>query len=94
MPSGTDPDFLDSVQQAAADWHPAFRPERWLPHAEPATHTEEAALLDEAVHRSGHPREALGFLPLAAEHPGDWVVLLERSSGEPLDILPLNGWGH
>jgi hypothetical protein len=109
VPSGTDPDFLDSVQQAAAGWHPAFRPDHWLPYAEQAAlagqtarplsellalHPKQAALIRSAERRSGRELAELGYLPLAVEHPGDWLVLLERSSGEPLDILPLNAWGH
>ena len=50
--------------------------------------------IDRALARLDLKKEQVGYLPLSAEkaEPADWVVLVERSSGHPRDILPLNGW--
>lgn len=107
LAQGTDADFLQNVQQSMAGNHPAFRPGRWVPYAEQAAqaaaaarplaelqsrHADQSALIDQAVQRSKRSADTLGFLPLATEHPTGWVVLLDRSTGEPLGYLPLDGW--
>ncbi|HMN92024.1 MAG TPA: TfpX/TfpZ family type IV pilin accessory protein [Hydrogenophaga sp.] len=107
LAQGTDADFLQNVQQSLAGNHPAFRPDRWVPYAEQAgqaaaaarplaelqsRYPDQSALIDQALRRSGRAADALGFLPLATEHPTDWVVLLDRSTGEPVGYLPLDGW--
>lgn len=104
---GSDPDFLQSVQQSIGGNHPAFRPDRWVPYAEQATqaaaaarplaqlqarYADKTALIDAEVSRIGRAAAILGYLPLATDQPTDWVVLLDRSTGEPLGYLPLNGW--
>lgn len=107
LAQSSDPDFLQNVQQSMAGNHAAFRPDRWVPYAQQAAqagkaarpltalqarYPEHAALIDAAVRRSGREAATLGYLPLATEQPTDWVVLLDRSSGEPMGYLPLSGW--
>jgi len=104
---GSDPDFLQSVQQSIAGNHPAFRPDRWVAYTEQATqaaatarplaelrarYADQAAVIDAEVSRIGRAAATLGYLPLATDRPTDWVVLLDRSTGEPLGYLPLDGW--
>jgi len=104
---GSDPDFLQSVQQSIAGNHAAFRPDRWVPYTEQATqaaaaarplaklqarYADQTALIDAEVSRIGRAAATLGYLPLATDRPTDWVVLLDRSTGEPLGYLPLDGW--
>ena len=104
---GGDPDFLQSVQQSMAGNHPAFRPDRWVPYSEQsaqaaaasrplaqlqARYADQSALIDAEVSRTGREAAALGYLPLATDIPLDWVVLIDRSNGEPLGYLPLDGW--
>ncbi|MDO9483871.1 MAG: TfpX/TfpZ family type IV pilin accessory protein [Hydrogenophaga sp.] len=103
----SDPDFFQNVQLSMAGYHPAFRPERWIPYTEQADqaakvahplaelqsrHAKQTHLIDEEVRRSGREAATLGYLPLATEHPVNWVVLLDRRSGEPVGYLPLDGW--
>lgn len=109
LAQGTDPDFLQNVQQSMAGNHPAFRPDRWVPYADQAAqaaaaaqplaelakrHADRSALIDEAVQRSNRTADTLGFLPLATEHPTSWVVLLDRATGELVGYLPLDGWAN
>ena len=106
---GTDPDFLRSVQQSMAGNHAAFRPDRWVAYSDQATevvrvakplaalqayYVDQAALIESAVRRSGRPADALGYLPLMSENRSDWVVLVDRTTGEPVGYLPLDGWDN
>lgn len=107
VPSGNDQDFVQSLELSLSGHHPAFRPDRWVPYAEQAgqaaaaarplaelqsRHADQSALIDQAVQHSKRAADTLGFLPLATEHPTDWVVLLDRGTGEPVGYLPLDGW--
>lgn len=102
-----DPEFLSSVMESLDGNHPSFRPERWVPFDQQrsavaaavlslsdlmAKHPDQSGLIQQAVQRIDLPEEALGFLPLVAEERSDWVVLVRRSDGEPIDYLPLDGW--
>lgn len=59
-----------------------------------AKHPDDRSLIDAALLRHGLKPEQIGYLPLSAEKasPVDWVVLVDRRSGEPRDFLPLDGW--
>lgn len=109
LAQGTDPDFLENVQQSMAGNHAAFRPDRWVPYSDQATEVarvakplaalqaryfDQTALIESAVKRSGRPADALGYLPLVSENRSDWVVLVDRATGEPLGYLPLDGWDN
>lgn len=109
LAQGSDPDFLHSVQQSMAGNHAAFRPDRWVPYSEQTTevarvakplaalrarYADQVDLIDGAVRRSGRTADALGYLPLMSENRSDWVVLVDRTTGEPVGYLPLDGWDN
>lgn len=104
---GTDANFQDSVRQSLEGHHPAFRPERWVDYEQQRDQVGQAArplselqarypqhtgLFEEVRRRAGLAQPELGYLPLMAEQRSDWVVLVNRKSGEPVDYLPLDGW--
>lgn len=105
--AGTDANFQDSVRQALEGHHPAFRPERWVDYAQQSDRVRQVAkplsglqarypqhigLFVEVSRRTGLAPAEMGYLPLMAEQRSDWVVLVNRKSGEPVDYLPLDGW--
>lgn len=59
-----------------------------------AKHPDGQTLIDAALQKHGLKPEQAGYLPLSAEkaNPVDWVVLVDRRSGQPRDFLPLDGW--
>lgn len=59
-----------------------------------AKHPDGQAIIDAALLKDGLKLEQVGYLPLSAEkaNPVDWVVLVDRRSGQPRDFLPLDGW--
>ena len=109
LAQGTDSDFLANVQQSMAGNYAAFRPDRWVPYSDQAAdvarvakplaalqarYADQAALIESAVKRSGRTADALGYLPLMSENRSDWVVLVDRTTGEPVGYLPLDGWDN
>lgn len=65
-----------------------------LDHARPLANlksvtTKQAAVVAAVQNRFAvdHPR--LGFLPVVAQ--GDWVMVVDRATGELLDVLPIDG---
>lgn len=104
----SDDGYKDSVLMAAGGVHPSFRPERWLPYATQAAaagnKAHSIALLsnkypDFQGDLNGRSLQqlaadpALGYQPLAGSRDGtDWVVVVDRSSGEIRGYLPLDGW--
>ncbi len=102
-----DTDFPQSIQLALRGVHPAFRPERWVDFetqrenvaqaAQPLSvlrqkHPSRQADIDKALRDSGLAEEGLGYLPLVSSRRDDWVALVDRASGRPVDYLPLDGW--
>ena len=59
-----------------------------------AKHPHETAQIDNILTANGLTDESAGYLPLDAEKasPADWVVIVERSTGQPKAFLPLDGW--
>ncbi len=59
-----------------------------------AKHPQATASIDEVLVRQGLTDDSAGYLPLDAEkaNPADWVVIVERVSGQPCAFLPLDGW--
>lgn len=57
-------------------------------------HADAAVAIDAALLREGLNEEAAGYLPLDAAKADslDWVVIVERASGQPKTFLPLDGW--
>lgn len=109
LAQATDHDYFENVQQSMAGNHAAFRPDRWISYSEQATevarvatpiavlqsrYVNQSALISRAVKRSGRAPDALRYLPLVAEHRSNWVVLVDRATGEPVGYLPLDGWDN
>lgn len=105
--TGADANFQDSVRQSLEGYHPAFRPERWMDYdqqrdqvgraAKPlselqARYPHHIGLFDEVRRKVGLAQAELGYLPMMTEQRADWVVLVNRKNGEPVDYLPLDGW--
>lgn len=99
----TDPDFVQSVKASLEGSHPAFRPARWqsydakevrqslLPMAKlTARYPAEEGSIREAV--GGRDLGQLGYLPLAANNVTDWVVVVDRGTGQPVAHLHLDGF--
>lgn len=59
-----------------------------------AKHPDDRELVNAALLKHGLKPQQVGYLPLSAEKASspDWVVLVERKSGEPSGFLPLDGW--
>lgn len=99
----TDPDFVQSVKSSLEGNHPAFRPARWqaydgqavrqslLPMARLiARHSSEGEYIREVVGKRDLGQ--LGYLPLVANNVTDWVVVADRSTGQPVAYLHLDGF--
>jgi len=102
-----DPDYLKSLQLAFEGLHPAFRPQRWVDYdtqraavireARPIAQLKrrrpgQSSLIETAVRASGFSEAQLGYLPLAAMHHTDWVVVVTLRDGEPRFHLPVDAW--
>ncbi len=102
-----DPDYLQSVQMSTQGLHPAFRPSRWRPFAEQIPQLKQQLKplselrtknpqkldeLDAALRKLGLSEDDVGYLPLVREEITDWVGLVQRSTGQPLTYLHLDGW--
>lgn len=104
----SDAEFKNSILQALQGIHPSFRPERWVPYAQQASDAGARArpvaelarrypefrgsVLGKTLQEVGK-NPNLGYMPLISRHKDDaWVALLDRSSGEILGYLPLDGW--
>lgn len=59
-----------------------------------AKHPDASSQIDQALVSHGLTSETAGYLPLDAEkaNPVNWVVIVERASGQPKAFLPLDGW--
>lgn len=57
-------------------------------------HPAAKADIDATLGKHALTMEAAGYLPLDAEkaEPVNWVVIVERGSGQPKAFLPLDGW--
>lgn len=57
-------------------------------------HPDATAQIVDALKKNNLKDDEAGYLPLDAEkaNPADWVVIVERSSGQPKAFLPLDGW--
>ena len=59
-----------------------------------AKHPNEIAQIDSILATNSLTEENAGYLPLDAEkaNPANWVVIVEKNSGQPKAFLPLDGW--
>lgn len=59
-----------------------------------AKHPNETAQIDSVLATNSLTEKNAGYLPLDAEkaNPANWIVIVERSSGQPKAFLPLDGW--
>jgi hypothetical protein len=103
----SDADFPESVKLASQGFHPAFRPSRWVEFSAQVPgllqklkpmgelrmkNAEKAHLIDEALRKAGVPEEQVGYLPLVLDVKTDWVALVRRTDGVPVQYLHLDGW--
>ena len=59
-----------------------------------AKHPNEIAQIDSILATNSLTEENAGYLPLDPEkaNPANWVVIVEKNSGQPKAFLPLDGW--
>ena len=59
-----------------------------------AKHPEAVAEIETAIAQHQLTDETAGYLPLdaAKADPLNWVVIVSRSTGQPMAFLPLDGW--
>lgn len=107
LASGSDPDYRASVLQTLDGNPPAYRPNRWVDYstqvnkaiqlAHPlarlyAKHSDNAALIDATVSKSGVTKDKLGYLPLISPKSTEWTAVINLESGMPIGYLPLDAW--
>jgi hypothetical protein len=100
-------DLLESMDMSMAGIEPSQRPSRWQSYASSLPKVLEyaqpiSALLDyqpkrsldisKAVAHTGMPEGDLRWLPLVARHASDWVVLLDKTTGNPCGFLHVEGF--
>lgn len=107
LAKSSDADFAESVKLASQGFHPAFRPSRWVDfstqvpdliarlqpiEALKKKNGDKVHLIDQVLQKAGVTEEETGYLPLVLDVTTDWVVVVRRSNGEPLQYLHLDGW--
>jgi hypothetical protein len=101
-----DPGFLKSLEEAIQGNHPAFRPGRWTDFesqrqtvaqtSRPVSELtgrmrDKADGLNAQIAKCGGSEADIGYLPLLSQKLEDWVVLLNRRSGQPCGYLLVDG---
>jgi hypothetical protein len=105
-PATPDEQF-ESIQRAIAGSDVGTRPKYWRawddvgraevmlaakPLSELASrYPQNVAEIDQAVARTGLPREEIGYLPMIAKF-ADWSVLVSKKKGDVVGFLPLNAY--
>ncbi|NMM78975.1 hypothetical protein B2J88_44640 [Rhodococcus sp. SRB_17] len=100
-------ELLKSVELSLAGQDPSLRPGWWqayavglpqvLERARPLTELAQARLeknplLEKAVRKSGMPASDLLWLPLTSARTMEWVVLLDKATGQPRAYAPIDGF--
>lgn len=100
-------ELLESVSQSIDGIEPSARPNWWqsypksvsavLQRAKPlqalgGRGTSTALLLAEAVKRAGLPADELVWLPLTGARTKEWIVLLDKASGQPVSYAAIDGF--
>jgi len=103
-----DPGYVESIEQAAAGVHPAFRPDRWVPYTEQVdvalqsmkpladlrsrANPDALRSLESLLREKGLKEDEVGYLPLASDMPVDWSVLISKGDGHLVGIVAISGW--
>lgn len=100
-------EFMSSLNLSMAGREPSVRPGWWqeyefgrsqlLQRARPLSalaqaHPAKQGTLDDAVRRAGVPETDLLWLPLTSANVLDWVVLLDRVTGQPRAYAQIDGF--
>lgn len=100
-------EYLKSIDLSLAGQEPSLRPGWWqdyaaglpqvLQRARPlATLTqalpEQKKLIEEAVRKSGLVEGDLLWLPLTSSRVMNWVILLDKKTGQPQSYAPIDGF--
>lgn len=100
-------ELLRSVEQSIAGKEPAMRPAWWqdyakglpelLQRARPleelvGVRAAQRSLLDQAVQAAGVSAAELLWLPLTSRRSAEWIVLVHRTTGQPMAYAPIDGF--
>lgn len=100
-------EMLQSIGQSLAGLEPSLRPGWWQNYSESlpevlnaarplgilrTARPDRAAEIDAAVRDSKHSEDEVLWLPLTGGRSFDWVVLLHKTSGQPLSYAPVDGF--
>ena len=100
-------ELLHSVEQSMAGKEPSVRPGWWqdytqglpelLQRARPLedlarARSAQRPLLDQAIQEAGVSAAELVWLPMTSHRSTEWVVLLHRTTGQPMAYVPIDGF--
>lgn len=100
-------EFIKSLDLSLAGQEPSLRPGWWqdykqvipqvLQHAHPLTALDKLPPakkieLDKAVHQAGLPAAELLWLPLIHARAMDWVIFLDKKTGQPRAYANIDGF--
>lgn len=103
----SDPDYLQSLQEALAGNHPSFRPDRWVPYTSQKMQVIGTAQpLEGLANRTPSNGQLIAkwladhqlnvgqvrYLPLENQKQQDWVVLIQTTDAKLLGYIALDGW--
>lgn len=100
-------ELLESIDLSMAGQDPSLRPGWWQDYSLALPQMQQRAkplavlaqerpaqkdLLDEAVRKSGVPESELAWLPLTSARAMDWVILLDKKTGQPRAYAHIDGF--
>lgn len=100
-------ELLNSVELSLAGKEPSVRPGWWQSYSEgvpdmlkrarpldllASARSAQRPLLDKAVKEAGVDVADLVWLPLVSRRSMEWIVLLHRTTGQPLAYAPIDGF--
>jgi hypothetical protein len=100
---GTDPEFLQSVQNSLKGIYPSYDPSRWILYESVTDKVLGAGKvfsdndfqnekLRKLIEDSKIDKINIIYYPLAGFLDVDWVVVLDKRTGFPAGFLKMNGW--
>lgn len=100
---GTDPEFLQSVQNSLKGIYPSYDPSRWILYENVTDKVSRSGKvfsdndfqndkLRDLIEDSKIDKINIIYYPLAGFLDVDWVVVLDRRTGFPAGFLKMNGW--